>query len=149
MSLRLIRPLLPIGLSVLLLAAAACSDSPTAPTGVTSLSSIDLRAGTGATAASGSTVTVNYTVWLYDAARSDQKGVQIESSVGTAPFQFVLGAGDVIAGWDEGVPGMREGGLRRLVVPASLAYGSTRRNAVPPDTPLVFEIELLSIAAAG
>lgn len=104
----------------------------------------DLREGEGAVAAAGNRVAVHYTGWLPD-------GTQFDSSRDSAePFQFTLGAGQVIRGWDEGVAGMREGGERRLVVPPELAYGSQGAGGViPPDSPLVFEVELVEVLDAG
>jgi FKBP-type peptidyl-prolyl cis-trans isomerase FkpA len=127
------------------LAGAACSQSPTAPSSYAPFSQTDLRTGTGAAAASGSTVTVHYTGWLYNAAEPEEKGPQFETSAGRDAFTFTLGAGQVIAGWERGVPGMNVGGLRRLVLPPSFAYGDTRRGAIPPNATLVFEIELLEV----
>ncbi len=124
---------------------AGCVDAPTAPSSYAPFSSTDVRVGDGAAAIVGSIVTVHYTGWLYDASRPDQKGAQIDSSLGADPFVFVLGAGQVIRGWDQGVPGMNVGGLRRLVVPPSLAYGPTRNNIIPPNATLVFDIELLGV----
>jgi FKBP-type peptidyl-prolyl cis-trans isomerase FkpA len=90
-------------------------------------------------------VTVNYTGWLYDATKTDNKGPQFDSSVGRTPFQFTLGTGQVIRGWDQGIPGMKVGGRRRLVIPPSLAYGSTRSGPIPPNATLVFDVEMVSI----
>src|SRR5713101_179845 len=84
---------------------------------------IDLREGSGKEALPGRTVTVHYTGWLYDPVKPDKKGREFDSSVGKTPFSFVLGQGQVIPGWDKGVEGMKAGGLRRLVIPPSLAYG--------------------------
>ncbi len=123
----------------------ACTESPTAPSSYAPFSITDLRVGTGTEAVDGSIVTVNYTGWFYDPSKPDQKGVQFDSSLGRAPFAFTLGAGMVIAGWDQGVIGMKVGGLRRLVIPPSLGYGGTRRGSIPPNTTLVFEIELLDV----
>jgi FKBP-type peptidyl-prolyl cis-trans isomerase FkpA len=122
---------------------AACRTSLTSPSSAAPFTQTDLRVGTGASAAVGKTLSVNYTGWLYDAAAPNQKGPQFDASAGT-PFSFVLGSGQVIAGWDRGVPGMQVGGLRRLVIPPSLAYGSSRRGIIPPNATLVFEIELLN-----
>lgn len=93
----------------------------------------------------GRSLTVNYTGWLYSANAPDNKGSQFDSSVGRAPFPFVLGAGGVIAGWDRGVIGMRVGGLRRLVIPPELGYGSQASGPIPANSTLVFEVELLSV----
>lgn len=133
------------------LAAGACGD-PTAPTDIVAYSQVDLRLGTGAEAVSGKNVTVNYTGWLFDASKTDQKGIQFETSIGLTPFTFPLGQGRVIEGWDQGIPGMKVGGLRRLVIPPSMAYGQTRNGPIPANTPLVFEVEMLEVAdpaAAG
>ncbi|MCI0684998.1 MAG: FKBP-type peptidyl-prolyl cis-trans isomerase [Gemmataceae bacterium] len=99
----------------------------------------DLKKGAGDLAASGDTVVVHYTGWLKD-------GKQFDSSVGGEPFSFKLGAGEVIAGWDEGVAGMMVGGKRKLWIPAALGYGS--RGAppeIPPNAQLIFEVELLEL----
>jgi FKBP-type peptidyl-prolyl cis-trans isomerase FkpA len=109
------------------------------------LLSTDLNVGTGATAIIGRAVTVHYTGWLFDADRAESKGGQFDSSVGGTPFTFTLGVGQVIAGWDQGVPGMRVGGKRRLVIPPALGYGATGSGPIPPNRGLVFDIELLSV----
>jgi FKBP-type peptidyl-prolyl cis-trans isomerase FkpA len=105
----------------------------------------DLVVGTGATAASGQTVKVNYTGWLYDANKPDNKGAQFDSSIGRGPFSFPLGAGRVISGWDQGVAGMKIGGSRRLIIPPELGYGASGVGPIPPNATLVFDVELLSI----
>lgn len=130
---------------VLVAAVAGCVDAPTAPSSYSPFTATDLREGTGATVAVGSVATVHYTGWLYDGSRPDQKGAQIDSSAAFGPYTFLVGFGQVIRGWDEGVLGMAEGGLRRLVVPPSLAYGPTRNGIIPPYATLVFEIELLEV----
>jgi FKBP-type peptidyl-prolyl cis-trans isomerase FkpA len=109
-------------------------------------SSTDLRVGTGTEATSGKRVTVNYTGWLYSTSGTNNKGTQFDSSVGKSPFVFVLGAGQVITGWDRGVVGMKVGGSRRLVIPPELAYGSAGAGGViPPNATLVFDIDLLDV----
>ena len=123
----------------------ACVDAPASPTTTAPFRQTDLLVGTGADALTGSTVTVNYTGWLYDASKTDGKGLQFDSSIGRTPFQLTLGTGQVIRGWDQGIPGMKVGGKRRLVIPPSLAYGDTRSGPIPPNSTLVFDIELLSI----
>jgi FKBP-type peptidyl-prolyl cis-trans isomerase FkpA len=126
-------------------AASACGNdtAPTPPTSSGPYSQTDLVVGTGALAASGNQVTVNYTGWLYDTSRTDGKGTQFETGQ-FGPFR--LGTGFVIAGWDRGVPGMRVGGQRRLVIPPELAYGS---GGSPPKIPgnatLLFDVTLLSV----
>lgn len=133
-------------LAVSLLTAACGSSSPTAPSGPTTLVITDPRIGTGALAERGRALTVNYTGWLYDGAAPENKGRQFDTSVGRGPYSLVLGVGNVIAGWDQGLVGMRVGGLRRLVIPPALGYGS---QGFPPEIPgnatLVFDIELLSV----
>lgn len=114
---------------------------------VTALETNDLVVGQGAEATPGSTVTVHYTGWLYDRAAAEHKGQEFDSSrKGGAPFSFVLGQGRVIAGWDQGVAGMRAGGQRRLIIPASLAYGDRGAGGViPPGATLVFDVDLLAV----
>lgn len=131
----------------LLLVAAGCASSPTAPTNYAPFSQTELRPGTGAEAVAGTPVTVNYTGWFYDASRADQKGVQFDSTTGREAFTFTLGAGDVISGWDQGIVGMKVGGLRRLVIPPSLGYGSRRVASIPPNATLLYEVELLNVDA--
>ena len=120
-----------------------CKASPTSPTAT--FSTTDLTVGTGTTAVAGKTVTVQYTGWLYDPNGTDHKGTQFDTSIGKAPFIFVLGAGKVIAGWDQGVPGMKIGGSRRLVIPPDLGYGSTASGSIPANSTLVFDIQLLDV----
>jgi FKBP-type peptidyl-prolyl cis-trans isomerase FkpA len=126
------------------LAAACGSNNPTSPSSV-AFSQSDLRLGTGATAAAGNSVTVNFTGWIYDPTKADFKGIQFDSTAAAGPFTFTLGAGAVIKGWDQGLPGMKVGGIRQLIIPPSLGYGDVRNGAIPPNAALVFEIELLSI----
>ena len=82
---------------------------------------------------------------MHSANAPDNKGTQFDSSAGRAPLGFVLGAGAVIPGWDRGVIGMRVGGLRRLVIPPDLAYGNQSVGPIPPNSTLVFEVELVSV----
>jgi FKBP-type peptidyl-prolyl cis-trans isomerase FkpA len=126
-----------------------CAASPTSPTPAPGFSTTDIRLGTGAQAATGQQLTVEYTLWLYDSTHPEGKGLLLDTSMGAGPFSFVLGSGAVIAGWEQGLPGMRVGGLRRLVVPPSLGYGGTRREAIPPYATLVFDVELLSVDEVG
>jgi FKBP-type peptidyl-prolyl cis-trans isomerase FkpA len=128
---------------------AGCSKTPTSPSTVTTLTKTDLVVGTGDVATSGQVLTVNYTGWFYDPNKSDFKGLQFDTSVGRGPFSFTLGQGQVIEGWDQGLPGMKVGGLRRLIIPASLAYGVTRSGPIPANATLLFEVELVSVAAPG
>jgi FKBP-type peptidyl-prolyl cis-trans isomerase FkpA len=134
---------------VLAVSVAACGGSSTSPSSSASVnvafSTTDLTVGTGATASAGRIVSVNYTGWLYDSSKTDSKGTQFDSSVGRGAFSFVLGAGQVIAGWDQGVAGMRVGGKRRLIIPPSLGYGSATVGPIPGNSTLVFEVELLGV----
>ena len=129
----------------LFLACAGCSDSVTSPSGQAPFSQTDVRAGTGAAIISGSLATVHYTGWLYRESGTDGKGLQFETSRSGEPFSFTVGVGQVIAGWDQGMLGMRVGGVRRLVIPPSLGYGPTRNGPLPPNATLVFEIELFDV----
>jgi FKBP-type peptidyl-prolyl cis-trans isomerase len=106
----------------------------------TGLHTQDLVVGDGAVAGTGDTVVVHYTGWLPD-------GTQFDSSRASAPFEVVIGTGHVIPGWDQGVPGMRVGGTRRLVIPPALAYGDEGAGGgiIPPGATLVFEVELLEV----
>jgi FKBP-type peptidyl-prolyl cis-trans isomerase len=114
--------------------------------GVTALKTTDATIGTGATAASGNTVSVTYTGYLYDVRVANTKGTKFDSNVGGAAFSFKLGAGAVISGFDQGITGMKVGGKRTITMPASLAYGSTGAGtAIPPNAALVFDVELLSV----
>jgi FKBP-type peptidyl-prolyl cis-trans isomerase len=124
----------------------ACgSSSPTSPSVNVPYSQTDVRVGTGAEATNGKRLTVNYTLWLFDATKPEQKGAMLQTTVGANPFPFTLGASQVIKGWDQGFVGMRVGGLRRLVVPPALAYGSSGNGPVPGNATLVFDVELLDV----
>lgn len=122
------------------LAACSSSSSPTPPSAP--YSQTDLVVGTGAVVASGNRATVAYAGWLYDPAKTDGKGAPFDSGTG---FAFTVGTGQVIAGWDRGVPGMRVGGQRRLVIPAELGYGSRGSGPIPPNATMVFDVTLLSV----
>ena len=127
------------------LCAVSCSNTPTAPVSAAPYSQVDLLAGTGTEAAAGNVLSVNYTGWLYDPSKPDGKGLQFNSSAGGDPIRFTLGAQSVIAGWDRGLVGMKVGGLRRLVIPPSLAYGNVRNGPIPVYSTLVFDIELVAV----
>ena len=104
------------------------------------LQKTDLVVGTGAEATSGKRVTVHYVGTLTNGSKFDSSRDRDE------PFDFVLGRGQVIKGWDQGVLGMREGGKRKLVIPADMGYGKRGfPPVIPPDSTLVFEVELLSV----
>ena len=114
---------------------------------ITSLQITDATVGSGAEATSGKSVSVHYTGWLYDAKAADRHGKKFDSSRDrNEPFEFRLGAGQVIRGWDQGVAGMRVGGKRTLVIPSDLAYGRRgAAGAIPPDATLIFDVELLGV----
>lgn len=131
--------------ALFLCSAVACTDSPVSPTQSVPYSQSDVRVGSGAEAVAGGLLTVNYTGWVYDSTKTDQKGIVFDTSIGKPAFTFTLGAGQVIKGWDQGVVGMKVGGIRRLVIPPSLGYGNQRAGAIPPNSTLVFDIELVSI----
>ncbi|HEY5635364.1 MAG TPA: FKBP-type peptidyl-prolyl cis-trans isomerase [Burkholderiales bacterium] len=105
----------------------------------------DVLVGDGATAAAGQQVTVHYTGWLFE---NGVAGKKFDSSKDRGdPFDFPLGAGHVIRGWDEGVVGMKIGGTRKLVIPPEMGYGARGAGGViPPNATLLFEVELLGLA---
>jgi peptidylprolyl isomerase len=104
----------------------------------------DTKTGDGATATPGNKVSAHYTGWLYN---NGAKGAKFDSSVDRGqPFQFTLGAHQVIAGWDEGVAGMKVGGKRTLIIPPELGYGARGAGGViPPNATLMFDVELLGV----
>ena len=135
-------------LGVVLMITTGCGGSTTNPTPAAPSAGVpftitDLVVGGGAEATPGTQPVVNYTGWLYDANAAENKGAQFDTGMG---FTFTLGAGQVIAGWDQGVNGMRVGGLRRLIIPPELAYGSTGSGPIPPNATLVFDIQLVSLS---
>ncbi len=150
------RRLLPLlSACLLLLTASACGSESGDPTKVkynpalgvnleamnrspTGLYTQDLVVGTGAAASSGRTAIVHYSGWL-------PNGTLFGTSRNGQPFSFVVGQGIVIRGWDEGVSDMRVGGQRRLVIPSLLGYGDTERGAIPANSVLIFDVELLGV----
>ncbi|WP_292968252.1 FKBP-type peptidyl-prolyl cis-trans isomerase [Nitrosomonas sp.] len=114
---------------------------------VTTLEKTDTQVGTGEEADIGKTAKVHYTGWLYDAAAEGHKGRKFDSSYDRGDtFAFMLGAGRVIKGWDQGVLGMKVGGKRTLVIPSSMAYGPQGAGRViPPNAALVFDVELIGL----
>jgi FKBP-type peptidyl-prolyl cis-trans isomerase FkpA len=140
-----------------LLSLTACGGGGDSGSGNTSnptatVTKTDTVVGTGAEAANGSHVLVNYTGWLYSATAAGNKGTQFETSVGKAPFELIVGA-NVIPGFSQGVVGMKVGGKRTVVIPAVLGYGSAgAKNSagvtvIPPNADLVFDLELLKVCA--
>jgi FKBP-type peptidyl-prolyl cis-trans isomerase FkpA len=132
-----------------LMTAACGNDNPAGPSGVDipTLVVTDVVVGTGTEATTGRNVSVHYTLWLYSATAADHRGARQESSRDrNQPLPFVLGTQGIIAGWNQGVAGMRVGGMRTLFVPSSLAYGAAGKSpSIPPNSALVFDIELLSV----
>ncbi len=114
---------------------------------MTTLIKTDTKQGEGATAQAGQTVIVHYTGWLFDESAPDSKGTKFDSSLDrNEPFDFPLGGGRVIQGWDEGVAGMQEGGERTLVIPSEMGYGARGAGGViPPNAKLVFDVKLLKV----
>jgi FKBP-type peptidyl-prolyl cis-trans isomerase FkpA len=138
----------PLSLPVLALAAVlmtGCGPTPAAPSTGAPFSQTDLRVGTGTDVALGKTVTMNYTGWLYDCARTDQKCLEFDTSIGKTPLVFTVGAAQVIPGLEQGMAGMKVGGARRIVIPSSLGYGSVRNGPIPAFSTLVFDVELLDV----
>ena len=114
---------------------------------ITSLQITDGKVGTGAEAKSGQQVSVHYTGWLYDPKAADKHGKKFDSSKDHGePFEFKLGGGQVIRGWDQGVAGMKVGGRRRITIPPHLAYGKRGAGGViGPDETLVFVVDLVDV----
>ncbi len=137
--------------------AAACGGSnPTEPSPIAQtwvadvpFQSIDIEVGTGDEVDNGTRIRVDYVAWLYSTATSDNKGTVIDTSLqtGRGPYEYVVGTGTVIAGWERGIPGMRVLGIRRLIVPPALAYGSTGNNNIPPNATMIFEVRVNEIVS--
>ena len=138
-------------LALLPLAACSATDQPPATdqkeSATVSVAITDLKEGSGPAVAAGQAAVVHYTGWLYVAAAPGHKGRKFDSSHDHGqPFSFSIGAGEVIAGWDQGVAGMKVGGQRRLVIPPELGYGARGAGGViPPGATLVFDVELVGI----
>ena len=145
-----------LGLAVSVSAAACGGSSPTEPTPIEQtwvtdapFQIIDITVGEGDEAVAGTTVVVDYVGWLYSTVATENKGTVFDTSlqVGAAPIQVTIGAGRVIAGWEQGLPGMRVGGIRRLIIPPALAYGASGNGPIPPNATLIFEVRLNSIVS--
>jgi FKBP-type peptidyl-prolyl cis-trans isomerase FkpA len=101
--------------------------------------------GTGTEAVAGDTLKVLYTGWLYDASKPDNKGKQFDANQTGAGFDFVLGSGTVIVGWDQGLVGMKVGGTRILAIPYKLGYGERGASSIPAYAGLLFEVKLIGV----
>ena len=125
--------------------AASSAADTSGSSAIVALKVTDTVVGTGATAVTNNKLSVHNTGWLYDVKASNLRGAKFDSSVdrGT-PFSFTLG-GNVIAGWNQGVVGMKVGGKRTLIIPSSLGYGATGSGTIPANAALVFDVELLSV----
>ena len=128
--------------------ATGCGSSPTSPSssssGVT-FSSVDLTVGNGDTVVKGDRIKVWYTGWIYVKSAPGNKGQSFDSNRDRELFRYIVGTGHVIEGWDQGVPGMKAGGIRRLIIPPELAYGSQGQGPIPPGASLIFEIEVVEV----
>ena len=136
------------------LALSGCATEPKAPPATvtckpppTELETHDIQEGTGDTVRFRSAILVSYTGWLYDGCAKDLKGTKFDTSEGKpTPFGFIVGAGRVIRGWDQGIIGMKEGGKRLLVIPSAMGYGEKGAGEkIPPNSALVFEVQVLKI----
>lgn len=133
-------------LAVPILALCLAAPQARADDAVTQLVKIDRSLGTGAEARGGSVVQVQYVGWIYDDKAPDHHGAKVDSSYDrNQPISFTLGDSAMIAGWNQGIDGMRVGGKRTLLIPPRLAYHGRRVGAVPPHATLVFDIELLGV----
>lgn len=126
---------------------AGCAGEDMAESGITTLQAQDVTPGTGTEATKGKVVRVHYTGWLFDRSAANNRGAKFDSSKDrNEPFEFNLGAGEVIRGWDEGVAGMKVGGTRILTIPPDMGYGTQgAADVIPPNATLVFEVELLDV----
>jgi len=120
------------------------TDSPKEVTTPSGLKYLDEVVGTGSSPKAGQTVKVHYTGWLNN---NGEKGKKFDSSVDRGqPFEFIIGIGQVIKGWDEGVSTMKIGGKRKLIIPSTLAYGERGAGSdIPPNATLIFDVELLGV----
>lgn len=126
---------------------AAPKDATVMSERITEFEKIDTVVGEGREAEAGLTVIVHYTGWLFDPSAEDKKGKKFDSSVDRGqPFEFPLGQGMVIQGWDQGFAGMKIGGKRTLMIPSEMGYGARGAGGViPPNADLIFDVELLDL----
>jgi FKBP-type peptidyl-prolyl cis-trans isomerase FkpA len=126
-----------------LTACGGSDDAPAVPVASpAALVKTDTVVGTGADATAGKTVKVYYTGWLYSATATGNKGAQFDSLTTGTGLSFKLGTGQVISGFDQGVTGMKVGGKRTVLIPSALGYGASGQGGIPPNSGLVFDIEL-------
>jgi FKBP-type peptidyl-prolyl cis-trans isomerase FkpA len=153
-SAKLFSSLLAAAIAATVVSTSACAQAPMAAKAAaapiaapTTLNLIDRKLGDGALAEKDAPVAVHYTGYLWDATAPDQKGKKFDSSIDRkSPFGFIIGAGRVIKGWDEGVAGMKVGGQRTLIIPPDKGYGERGAGAaIPPNATLVFDVELMSV----
>lgn len=141
--------------AAILLLAAACGESPepAAETATAARGGVDVRileSGKGREVEAGDVLTVHTTGWFYDETAPEKRGEKFWSSLDTGDrLTFTLGAGQMIQGWDRGLPGMKVGEIRELTIPPELAYGASGNDAIPPNSTLVFEVELFSAQTPG
>ena len=147
-----------LGLMTSVTAAACGGSSSTAPTAVDQtwvanvpFSTTDVQAGTGDEVVAGLNLSVDYFGWLYSTAASDNKGSLFDTSCPSTctPIQFVVGSGRLIRGFEQGVLGMRIGGIRRVTIPPDLAYGATGSGSIPPNATIIFEIRANGIVVSA
>ena len=137
-----------IGIALAMLSSCAKDEDPMdGRSTIATLMKTDDVTGTGHEAVAGRRVVVHYTGWLYNETKPDKKGTRFESSRDSGkPFDFSLGRGEVIRGWDEGVAGMKVGGRRTLTLPPDYGYGAQGAgDAIPPNATLIFDVELLDV----
>jgi FKBP-type peptidyl-prolyl cis-trans isomerase FkpA len=122
------------------------SDAPSAPVySPATLIKTDTLVGTGLEATPGKLVKVHYTGWLYDTTVSSFKGAKFDSSAGRAPYSFTVGSTETIVGFDQGVTGMKAGGKRTVFIPSGMGYGARGSGNIPPNSGLVFDLELVEV----
>ena len=125
-------------LALPVLGVTGCTSNPVMPSEVLFLQVYELQIGTGREAVAGDRVVIDYVVWAYDSEQADSKGQEVDSR---ADYTFFLGANQVIPAFDQGIVGMRVGGVRRLIIPPAYARGAF--GSVPPNTPLVADVEMV------
>lgn len=136
---------LSVSLLFMTVALAGCDSNPSSPSSGVPFTVTDIVVGDGEEAVNGRTLVVNYTGWLYDASAPDNRGAVFDSTEGRQPLSFLLGSGQVIQGWEQGLRGMRVGGTRELVIPPELGFGNQPAGSIPPNSTLIFEVDLINV----